>query len=59
MFNKFLQKKSTEAPTAELDDLRNFFEDIDAKQKEIAEKKAKIKEEHNNGARVTKHRFSV
>ncbi|MCJ7926481.1 MAG: hypothetical protein MUW55_11210 [Pantoea vagans] len=59
MFNKFLQKKSSEAPKNELDDLRNFFDEIDAKQKEIADKKAKIKEEHERGARVTKHRFTI
>lgn len=59
MFNKILQKKAVEAPKGELDDLRNFFEEIDAKQKEIADKKAKIREEHERGARITKHRFTV
>lgn len=59
MFNKFLQKKAAESSKNELDDLRNFFEEIDAKHKEIADKKAKIKEEHERGARITKHRFTV
>lgn len=59
MFNKFLQRKAIEAPKGELEDLRKIFEEIDAKQKEIADKKAKIKEDHESGARITKHRFTI
>lgn len=48
-----------EAPKQELDELRNFFEEIDAQQKDVADKKAKIREEHERGARITKHRFTI
>ncbi|EKZ5661559.1 hypothetical protein REX01_000690 [Klebsiella aerogenes] len=59
MFKKLLQKKSTQVSEEMRDELNSFFEEIDAKQKEVADKKAKIREDHERGARITKHRFSV
>jgi len=59
MFNRILQRKSSEVSSKEKDELREFFDEIDAKQKEVADKKAKIREEHSRGARITKHRFTV
>ncbi len=59
MFNRILQRKSSDVSSNEKDELREFFDEIDAKQKEIADKRAKIREEHSRGARITKHRFTV
>ena len=59
MFNRILQRKSSDVSPKEKDELREFFDELDAKQKEVADKKAKIREEHSRGARITKHRFTV
>lgn len=59
MFKKILQEKSSKISQKELDELRSFCEEIDAKQKEIASKKAAFKEERESGARITKHRFTI
>ncbi|HAG2136694.1 TPA: hypothetical protein G8V68_000725 [Salmonella enterica] len=59
MFKKIVQNKASDLLKDEKDELRVFFEDIDAKQKDIDAEKAKIKEEHSNGARITRHRFTV
>ena len=59
MLRKILQSKSSDACQSDLDTLRIFSDKIDAKEKEIADKKAKLKEEQSRGARITKHRFTV
>jgi len=59
MLSKFLDKKGRLSSKEDENNLRDFFDEIDAKQKEIAEKKKKIEEEHNLGSRITKHKFSL
>lgn len=59
MSNKTLFKNSSKNADKQIDALKQLFEEIDTKQKEIADKKAKIREEQECGARITKHRFTV
>ncbi|EAU0198782.1 hypothetical protein LZX53_005035 [Salmonella enterica] len=59
MFKKIVQDKASDLLKDESEELRVFFEDIDAKQKDIDTEKTKIKEEHSDGARITRHRFIV
>ncbi len=62
MFNKTFKKiKALCSPSRddETEELQSFLNDIDIIQKEIAEKKAIIKQEHEDGARITSHRFTL
>lgn len=60
MFSKILEKIVEKSPHAEnADGLAEAFAEIDAKERDFADKKEKIKEEHTHGARLTKHRFTI
>lgn len=59
MFRKLLKQAKPHLPNEAEDELVKFFDEIDEKQRKIAEKKAIAKEEWQNGARATKHRFTV
>lgn len=59
MFRKLLKQARPSAPNEVLDELVEIFDEIDEKQRKIAEKKERAKEEWNNGARATKHRFTI
>lgn len=59
MIRKIFKQLQDESPKVGEDELQKIFDDIDAKQKEIAEKKAKFNEEYSNGSRLTKHRFTI
>lgn len=59
MFRKFLKKEKSAAPTEGMDELVQLFDEIDEKQRKISEEKEKFKEEWQNGARATKHRFTI
>ncbi|ECC6794597.1 TPA: hypothetical protein NQM91_004750 [Salmonella enterica] len=59
MFKKIVQNKASDLLKDEGKELCVFFEDIDAKQKNIDTEKTKIKEERADGARITRHRFVV
>lgn len=50
--------KSKTPQTAELEALK-LLDEIKQKQQSIAEQKEEAKNDRNNGARVTKHRFTV
>lgn len=53
--NKKQQITSNEAKI----ELAKIFEEIDAQRKLFEDKKSKVKEEQERGARITKHRFTV
>ncbi|BCT20167.1 TPA: hypothetical protein ONC20_004224 [Enterobacter asburiae] len=59
MLKKLLKQVKPNVPIEAADDLVRIFDEIDEKQRKIAEKKEKAKEELHNGARATKHRFIV
>ena len=59
MFRKLLKQAKSNVPNEVADELVQFFDEIDEKQQEIADKKEKAKEEWQNGARATKHRFTI
>lgn len=62
MFNKTFKKIKalcSHPRDDETEELQSFLNDIDIIQKEIAEKKAIIKQEHEDGARITSHRFTL
>lgn len=60
MFKKTWKNiKKQVSPNVSVDELQDFVNDIEATQKEIANKKAKIKQEHLDGARITNHRFTL
>ena len=59
MFRKLLKQAKSNVPSEVADELVQIFDEIDEKQRKIAEKKEKAKEEWQNGARTTKHRFTI
>ncbi|MEB7500032.1 hypothetical protein NGC23_07490 [Leclercia pneumoniae] len=59
MLKKLFAKAKAKAPNSGVDELAQLYEEIDDKQRKIAEEKAKLREERLNGARTTKHRFTV
>ncbi|WP_042291662.1 hypothetical protein [Citrobacter sedlakii] len=59
MFRKLLKQAKSQTPNEVSDELVDVFDEIDEKQRKIAEKKEKVKEEWQNGARATKHRFTI
>lgn len=59
MLKKLFDKAEAKAPKSGVGELSQLYEEIDDKQKKIAEEKAKLREERLNGARTTKHRFTV
>lgn len=59
MLSKILRKKPKESSSLEEKEAREFFEEIEKKQKDISVERQKIKEEHERGARITNHRFTV
>lgn len=59
MFRKLLKQAKSQIPNEISDELVEIFDEIDEKQRKIAEKKERAKEEWQNGARTTKHRFTI
>lgn len=59
MLSKILRKNPKQSSSIEEKEVREFFEEIEKKQQEAAVKRQEIKEEHDRGARVTNHRFTV
>lgn len=59
MLRKLLKQAKSQMPNEVSDELVEVFDEIDEKQRKIAEKKERAKEEWQNGARTTKHRFTV
>lgn len=59
MIRKLLKKLGSEAPKAGVDELQLIYDEIEEKQKKIAEERSKIQEEHRDGSRLTKHRFTI
>lgn len=59
MIHKILKQMQPESSKDGEDELQKVFDDIESKQKEIADKKAKFREDYSNGARLTKHRFTI
>lgn len=59
MIRKIFKELRDESPKVGENDLQNVFDEIESKQKELAEKKAKFREEYSNGSRLTKHRFTL
>lgn len=59
MFKKILKKVKSETPSHGVDELIQLFDEIDEKQKRIREEKEKFREDWQNGARTTKHRFTI
>ncbi|HAV2295739.1 hypothetical protein ACSR9J_01090 [Citrobacter koseri] len=59
MIFKLLKQLKNESPQVGVDELQLVHDEIEAKQKRIAEEKAKIQEEHHDGSRLTKHRFTI
>lgn len=59
MLRKLLKQAKSQIPHEISDELVEVFDEIDEKQRKIAEKKERAKEEWQNGARTTKHRFTI
>lgn len=59
MLRKLLKQAKSNMPNEVSDELVEVFDEIDEKQRKIAEKKERAKEEWHNGARTTKHRFTL
>ncbi|EOV6201468.1 TPA: hypothetical protein ACXRW3_000174 [Klebsiella quasipneumoniae subsp. quasipneumoniae] len=54
-----MKQATSNVPKEVEDDLVKIFDEIDEKQQKIAEKKERAQEEWHNGARATKHRFTL
>lgn len=59
MLRKLLKQATSNVPNGVEDELVEIIDEIDEKQRKIAEKKERAKEEWHNGARATKHRFTI
>lgn len=59
MIRKIFKQLSEKSPNVGEDELQTIFDEIESKQKEIADKKARFNEEFNDGSRRTKHRFTI
>jgi hypothetical protein len=59
MIRKIFKQLTEKPPKVGEDELQEIFDDIESKQREIADKKASFNEEFKNGARVSKHRFTI
>lgn len=59
MLKKLLKQVKPSVPNEVTDELVEILDEIDGKRQKIAEKKEKAKEEWQNGARATKHRFII
>lgn len=59
MIKKILQQLKAKSSSVGEVELQEFFDEIMKKEAELAEKKAKFKEDYQRGARVTKHRFTI
>lgn len=59
MLRKLLKQAIPSVPNEVSDELVEIFDELDEKQRKIAEKKERAKEEWHNGARATKHRFTI
>ncbi|MDF5785375.1 hypothetical protein ACJ8CM_30915 [Klebsiella pneumoniae] len=54
MFKKLFKQFKSDAPAEGVDAIVEIIEEIDEKQRKIADKKERAKEEWQNGARTTK-----
>ncbi|MEH4987363.1 hypothetical protein PO461_07960 [Enterobacter asburiae] len=59
MFKKTLKEAKAQAPSPACDELAQLLNEIDDKQNEISVERERMKKERLNGARATKHRFTV
>lgn len=59
MIRKIFKQIKTDPSKEGEEELQKIFDELDAKSKEIAEKKEKYKEGFSDGARLTKHRFTI
>lgn len=59
MFRKLFKQFKSDAPSEGVDAIVEIIDEIDEKQREIADKKERAKEEWQNGARTTKNRFTI
>lgn len=59
MIRKLLKHLKNSPPKAGADELQLICDEIEETQKNIAREKAKIQEEHRDGSRLTKHRFTI
>lgn len=56
---KLLKQIKPNEPNEAMDKIVEIVDEIDEKQQNIAKNKEKFKEDWNNGARTTKHRFTI
>ena len=59
MIRKILQQLQKDPLNAGESEMQQVFDEIEFKQKEIAEKKEKFSEEYKRGSRLSKHRFTI
>lgn len=59
MIRKIFKQLQDESPKVGEDEMQKVFDDIESKQKEIADKKANFRQGYSNGSRLSKHRFTI
>lgn len=59
MIRRIFKQLKNESPKVGEEELQELFNEIESKEREIADKKANFKEEFSNGARLSKHRFTL
>ena len=59
MIRKLLKQLKNDPPKAGVDELQQIYDEIEEQQQKIADERTKIKEEHRDGSRLTKHRFTI
>ncbi|HIB8304953.1 hypothetical protein I5Q27_00030 [Serratia marcescens] len=56
---KFFNKDLGASQRSCADEIRQILNDIKEKEIDISEKKSNIKQEHIDGSRITKHKFTL
>jgi len=59
MMKKFFAKDLQFSERNCVDEIQQIYNDIKEKEIDISNKKSKIKQEHIDGSRLTKHKFSL
>ena len=59
MIRKIFKQIKSESPKVGEDELQQIYEDIKSIQENVTEKKVAFKQEFLNGARNTKHKFTI
>lgn len=59
MIRKLVRLLKSSSKPFDITEMQLMYDEIEEKQRKIAEEKARIKEEHANGSRLSSRRFTI